>query len=391
MATTQNAEAPRSSGPVLLKIGDRWVNVAAWRQAHPGGAACLDRYKNQDATDAFFSLHSVEAIEKVARMKQMSPPEVLPAQPTAAAVSFREFRTKLEKDGWFERSWGWDSFYVGAILSLCLVGTLLADSFPLIATVLIGLAMQQAGWVAHDYVHGRGGVSFVLGRALGGLVNGFSAEWWSDKHNTHHVHTNQMGVDQDIANDPILHLWIPEPTKDVYFRRYQHIYYHVVYAFLYVSWRIQSFQWSWAHGSRMELMLMVVNYTWLFAILPLKVAVGSVLLGGLLVAEIVTATHQSEELIEEMSFNFVEDQFRTTRDVHFDNVFLNWLWGGMQFQLEHHLFPTMPKYRYQALVPLLQKWAKDNDIEYRASNAIDIFKLNFSTMKKYAAMLSHDE
>eukprot|EP01116_Phalansterium_solitarium_P016175 TRINITY_DN36_c0_g1_i1.p1 TRINITY_DN36_c0_g1~~TRINITY_DN36_c0_g1_i1.p1 ORF type:complete len:391 (+),score=133.43 TRINITY_DN36_c0_g1_i1:130-1302(+) len=384
MATTEDTS--KSSGPLLIKVGERWVNVSAWRKSHPGGAASLDRFHGQDATEAFFSLHSKEALAKLDRMKSVAAPAELPPSPNATTVAFRKFREQLEKDGWFERSWGWDMFYVGQILFLCTLGTMLSYSYPLIATVLIGLGMQQAGWVAHDYVHGRGGISFLLGRGLGGLVNGFSAEWWSDKHNTHHVHTNQMGVDSDIANDPILHLWIPAQSKDYFIRRYQHLYYHVVYAFLYVSWRIQSFQWSWAHTSRVELMLLSLNYTWLLGVLPLKVAIGSVLLGGFLVSEIVTATHQSEEIIDGPSYTFVEDQFRTTRDVHSDNVLFNYLWGGMQFQLEHHLFPTMPKYRYQALVPLLQKWARENGVEYRWSPAIEIFKMNFNTMKKFAAM-----
>ena len=79
----------------------------------------------------------------------------------------------------------------------------------------------------------------------------------------------------------------------------------------------------------MELFLISLNYLWL-ALLPLKVAIGSILVGGFLVAEIVTATHQSEEMFSEISFNFVEDQFATTRDVHMSSTFLNWLWGGMQ-------------------------------------------------------------
>ena len=58
--------------------------------------------------------------------------------------------------------------------------------------------MQQTGWLGHDYVHGRGDGCWKMGRLLGGVVNGFSSEWWSDKHNTHHVFPNYMGIDTDI-------------------------------------------------------------------------------------------------------------------------------------------------------------------------------------------------
>jgi hypothetical protein len=90
--------------------------------------------------------------------------------------------------------------------------------------------MEQAGWLGHDYVHGRGAGSWWLGRILvsdsgerklgpdmfstqGGVVNGFSSAWWSEKHNAHHVYPNLFGVDSDIANDPVFHLWYPEEHK----------------------------------------------------------------------------------------------------------------------------------------------------------------------------------
>jgi len=301
-------------------------------------------------------------------------------------IAFRELRSQLEKEGFFDRNWFWDAFYVLSILVLCGIGTLLANTNPIVATVLIGLGMQQGGWIGHDYVHGRGKACYVLGRLTGGLTNAFSSTWWSSKHNTHHVHTNQMGVDADIANDPILHLWIPDPSKEFPLRQYQHLYYHLVYTFLYASWRIQSFQWSWERRNKLELSLMVLNYLWLLT-LPVGVAIGSILCAGWLVAEIVTATHQSEEILPGISFNFIEDQFATTRDVHLDNAFGNWLWGGMQFQLEHHLFPTMPKYYYSSVVPRVKEFAKQNGLEYRVSPSGAIFQMNFMTMKKFAAPL----
>jgi len=374
----------KKEAPLLIKLQGKWVNVEIWKKVHPGGGMPLERFRGKDATDAFTSVHSQEALQMVDKMKGVNTPDLLePATP--ATLAFRTFRAKLEKEGCFDRVWIWDAFYISVISILVIIGSLISYTYPTVAICLIGLGMQQAGWIGHDYVHGRGKVSYILGRLVGGLWNGFSSEWWSSKHNKHHVHTNQVGVDDDIANDPILHLYIPSHDNDFPFRAYQHLYYHLVYAFLYVSWRIQSFQYAWANGYKMELFLMLLNYTWLL-ILPWKVSIGSVILGGWLVAEIVTATHQSEDMFPEASFNFVEDQFATTRDVHMNSIFLNWLWGGMQFQLIHHLFPTMPKYKYGGMVNRIQQFAKENGLEYRASGMIDILKMNYDTMKRYAAV-----
>ncbi len=56
----------------------------------------------------------------------------------------------------------------------------------------------------------------------------------------------------------------------------------------------------------------------------------------------------------------------------------------MQYQLEHHLFPTMPKYRYRSLRPLVQQWAVDNNMPYKAEPANAIIKRNYETLKMYA-------
>jgi len=379
-----------SSEPLFVKIGDKWYNLSAWRLSHPGGAQSLERFKNQDASDAFFSLHSVDAAKLLEKMKNVesSVPKGVIAnvnQSTPASIAFRKLRADLIKDGWFERSWFIDYFYIALLFVFAITGTYLSYSWPYLSAFLIGLAMQQAGWIGHDYVHGRGRMSKILGIAIGCIFNGFSSRWWSQKHNKHHVHTNQFGVDDDIQNDPILHLWIPDPEKDTPLRQYQHLYYHIVYSGLYVSWRIQSIQFNMEKPDKIEIFLMALNYLWLLC-LPLKVAVLSIFIGGFFVAEVVTATHQSEDIIEGLSYNFVEDQFRTTRDVETNIPFMNYFWGGMQYQLEHHLFPTMPRYRYPALRPKLKEWAKTAGVDYRTSDMFEIIVMNYQTMKKFAGV-----
>src|ERR1700733_5150711 len=102
------------------------------------------------------------------------------------------------------------------------------------------------------------------------------------------------GVDDDIANEPVFYLFYPDPANDTPLRKYQHLYMVPAYSFLYVSWRIQSLQYAYKHANMKEMALICANYAWL-AMLPPIVAIGSVLLGGLLVAIVVTASHQSEE------------------------------------------------------------------------------------------------
>jgi len=378
-----------------LFINGQWYDLTQWQHIHPGGSEILQHLNGRDATDAFYSLHSEEAIQRLSRLKPCSShliQSILPTiEPTKLTLSFRELRKKLIDDKYFNRSIVWELFYHLSVYFLCLFGTFCYFywGYNLLAILAIGFGMQQAGWIGHDYAHGRGTWMRWLCRTLTGCINAFSPTWWSHKHNTHHVYTNNIGIDTDIANDPVFHLFFPSKDKDVWFRSYQHWYFLPVYSFLYLSWRWQSLQHSFYTTKYLELTFMLLNYIWLY-MLGWQVALGSILLGGLLVASIVTATHQSEEMLIDSSHSFIETQFITTCDAHCDNFFMEWLWGGMQYQLEHHLFPTIPKYKYACIRPIIQKWAKENGIEYRCESVWTIWRRNYLTLKHFASQITNN-
>ena len=377
-----------------LFINGQWYDLTQWQNVHPGGTEILQNLNGRDATDAFYAIHSDEALKRLSRLKPCSSIHIEsmlpPVQPTKATVSFRKLRENLINDGYFKRSIPWEIFYHLSVYSLCLLGTFCHFywGYNLLAILAIGFGMQQAGWIGHDYAHGRGKWMQWLCRTLTSSVNAFSPTWWSHKHNTHHVYTNNIGIDTDVANDPVFHLFFPSKDNDVWFRAYQHWYFAPVYSLLYLSWRWQSFQHSFNTSKYSELMLMLPNYIWLY-MLGWQVALGSILVGGFLVAGIVTATHQSEEMLIDSRHPFVETQFLTTCDARCDNFFMEWLWGGMQYQLEHHLFPTMPKYKYAKLRPIIQKWAKENNIEYRIESVWAIWRRNYLTLKHFACQTTN--
>merc|ERR1712146_768855 len=79
--------------------------------------------------------------------------------------------------------------------------------------------------------------------------------------------------------------------------------------------------------------------------------------------------------------DFVESQFRSTRDFECSNPLFEYLSGGMNYQL-HHLFPTMPRYRYPKLVPILKQWAKEQGLEFRVDTDVNILKRNLELLKE---------
>merc|ERR1712216_1075313 len=80
-------------------------------------------------------------------------------------------------------------------------------------------------------------------RGFGALTNGFSAEWWQNKHNMHHSFTNIDGRDGDIKLEPLYFLQSPEVTgrpDNPAMRKWQHWYGYPLYAFTYALWRRHS-------------------------------------------------------------------------------------------------------------------------------------------------------
>ena len=370
-----------------MRIGSTWYDLQRWRAAHPAGTHWIDGFRGRDATDVFEAFHSDAAAASVKRLPRLAAGTPAPDAPAPSEVTlaFRDLRAELVAKGWFRRSYWQEAGTLAPCIALYAAGTALARRVSWLATVLLALGSTAAGWIAHDYVHGRGAFCALM-RPFGAVMNGHSATWWSNKHNLHHACTNEVGVDEDIMSDPFFFLWPPDPMRDSQFRGSQHLYALPVYSILFALWRFNSIKTVAAHGRRLwpQALALGVNYLWMGACLPLPVAVGHILLSGLMTATIVTVSHQAEDLLHEPSHDWVAQQIRTTRDAVTSNPFSEWLWGGMQYQLEHHLFPTMPRYRYPALVPKVRALCEAHGLEYRVDSELGVLRRNFGLLRRVA-------
>lgn len=388
------APPPRKS--LDVRIHGVWYDLTGWRKAHPAGDHWIDWYDGRDATEVMDGFHSEKARKMYARLPKSKPETVAQLEPTVPAdsktqVAFRKLFDELEKDGWWNRDLKHEAKLLGIWGSLVGVGAFLGKSNPLVSTVLLSLSMTAAGWLGHDYIHGVDKVADKL-RNFAALAAGLLPVWWSDKHNKHHALTNEQGCDEDIATDPFLFQWAPSPENDNPIRKIQHWIFYIPFSFLFALWRIDSLKVAISSvrqkrpGSKPGLYSLLIHYTWLFALFPIRVWLPSIFASGLLSALIVTPTHQSEEMFDEYQADWVTAQFQSTRSAVMTNPFSEWLWGGMQYQLEHHLFPSMPRSKYPALRKVLQKFAIDNKVPggYRESGEFEILLMNWKLYRDVA-------
>lgn len=381
-----------------IRIHGEWYDLSGWRKAHPAGSHWIDWYDGRDATEVMDGFHSEKARTMWQRLPKSSPEvaaqlEKNTVPDSTTQVNFRKLFNELEEEGWWKRDMVHEYTLLGIWVSVVAGAVFTAHSVPALSIMLTGLAMTNAGWLGHDYIHGVDKFSDKM-RLFVAAAGGLGPTWWSDKHNKHHALTNEMGVDEDIATDPFLFAWAPSPENDSPLRKIQHWIFFIPFSFMFALWRVDTMKVIVSAveekrpNAKKELWALLTHYFVMLTILPFNVWVPAVFVSGLMSALIVTPTHQSEEFFEDYQPDFVTAQFMSTRNAVMTNPFSEWLWGGMQYQLEHHLFPSMPRSKYPKLRERLIKFANDNNIPggYRESGEFEILKMNWDTYRKVANM-----
>jgi len=372
-----------------VRIDDEWYDLSRWRKAHPAGTHWIDLYKDRDATEVMYGFHSDKAMDMMKRLpKAKTVPEGV-APMSTETMNFRKWRADLVEQGWWKREWKHEAFNLGSWAVWLTAGIMLAQfqvlHMQFLAATVLGISNTIAGWLSHDYVHGRGKFADFM-RPFGHICGGMSPTWWSDKHNTHHARTNEVGIDEDVATDPALFLWAPDPKNDVPWRKYQGMYLPAPMSLLFLIWRYDSIRVAIERRDVKEMLGLALHYAFMFTFVSPLTFLGAIFISGFMTATITTVTHQSEEMFFGEEPEFVHGQFRSTRDAVCSNPFSEWLWGGMQYQLEHHLFPTMPRYKYPKLVPLVKKFAEENNLDFRITNEWELLKLNVDNYKRVAQL-----
>lgn len=374
---------------------DLWVvingiayDVTDFSKTHPGGATTLLGVGGRDATDAFENYHSARTTELLLPSYAVGRVTDPPAVPPAVA-DFRELRQSLLARGLYATEW---RFYLRlgtwlATLYCSALGALLLGQsmgVRMFGAMLMGAFWQQLAGLGHDL--GHSGVSHrfqrdhALGSALAALM-GISTTWWKRSHNTHHVVCNSIEHDPDIQTMPLIAV-----SSSIFLRPFYSSYYRKMYAmdeacrtmvsyqhlFLYPlmavarftlykhSWRTIFFPRPHEPYSKhtpyrnLEAGALVAFATWvLWVSWCMPSWVESVLwvllshaVAGILHVQIIIS-HWAMATYEGRPQNNPEDewyrtQLATTMDV-LTPTWLDWIHIGLQFQIEHHLYPRVPR------------------------------------------------
>lgn len=356
----------------MLTVDGVAYDVSGFAPRHPGGARVLQRMQGRDATDAFYALHPPRAHGLL---------RGLPRAHGAAARSegalqraLREVDRGMRADGWYEPAY---AFYgklgVGLALLFACAVALTARGAWVSGALATAAFWQQAAGLGHDLGH-----SSVFRRREHNLragswlsaVTGLSSVWWRDDHFTHHLECNSVEGDPNIQHLPFFAVAESffAPTVSAYHQREtsmgpvarwlvrrQH---WLFYPLMAVA-RFQLYALGVAHllrrpdepHARTEL-AGVAAFLCGVAALALRqpswaAAAGWVLLShaaaGVLHVQIVLS-HWAMAVrpADAAPVDWFTHTLQTTMDVTTD---YDWLHLGLQYQIEHHMFPRLPRPR----------------------------------------------
>ena len=298
--------------------------------------------------------------------------------------------------------------------AIIIYGTLIffkMNALPaLLLCALLGFVFASIGFgVMHDANHGSYSTKPWLNDTLGLTANalGASSFFWKQKHNIiHHTYTNVDGIDDDIAKSPIIRQC--ETQKWVPAHKIQHLYLLPIYALSSIFWlffmdftkyftrKIYTTEaWKLTPKNHFIFWVTKILYFTFYMIIPAIVWGFGPWLLGFMVLHIVmgitlSLTFQLAHVVENTEFENValdetkhvetawaEHEVRTSSNFAMNNPVVSWFVGGLNFQIEHHLFPKVSHVHYPAISKIVMEKCKEFNLPYN----------KYDTM--FGAMASH--
>lgn len=265
--------------------------------------------------------------------------------------------------------------------------------------VLMGIGVAGIGTsVMHDSNHGaytnNKVVTLLFGKLLN-IIGGYDRNWRIQHNILHHTYTNVDGLDEDI--DAGIFLRMSPNTKRLRFHKYQHLYAWVLYGIMNLYWVIAKdykalFKYAkngllkkekiTLRGALTELTIYKIIYFGYMIALPIlfaNVAWYHVVLGfvamqmvaGFLLACIFQLAHVMEtseyplpKEDKKMENSWAVHQLLNTTNFAPNNKLLSWYIGGLNYQIEHHLFPQICHIHYPKLSKIVAEVARQHNVPY---------------------------
>ena len=272
----------------------------------------------------------------------------------------------------------------------------------LLSVIVMSIGLAGIGLsVMHDANHGAYAKTKWINTVIGYSLNlvGANAFNWKIQHNVlHHTYTNVQDEDEDISHRGILRMTPHSPWKSIY--RYQHLYAWFLYGLMTIAWmavkdferlfRYQKNGLAKKHTTDIKkewailifTKLIYVSYIFVLPLVLTSLAWWQVIIGifmmhyiaGFMLAIIFQPAHvidgsefplpDNNQVLEN---NWAIHQLRTTTNFGNKSRWFSWYVGGLNFQIEHHLFPNICHVHYRNIATIVRNTAFDFGLPYKST------------------------
>jgi len=315
----------------------------------------------------------------------------------ASGSDFAVLRRRITAAGLLDRRPGYYLARIGGV-ALAFAGgwaafVAIGDSWwQLLVAVFLAVVSVQIALVAHDLAHrqvfrGRR-ASEIAGRIAGNLCIGMSYGWWMDKHTRHHANPNHEGLDPDVLPDVLV--WTKQQASASrgivrFIGRWQAFFFFPLLMLegfnVHVSGVRGLLRGTSMRHRGLEAVLLFTNFA-VFLAAPLIVLspgkavlfilVHQVLFGGYLGCTFAPNHKGMPTVTDEDRLDFLRRQVLTSRNVRGSRL-VDVALGGLNHQIEHHLFPNMPAPNLRRAQPMVRAYCAEIGVSYEQTGLVDSY------------------
>src|SRR5581483_1553305 len=323
---------------------------------------------------------------------------------------YTELKLLIRQKGLLDRQVSYYTFQISLIagllvLSLAFLLILRNSWLQFLNAAFLAFISTQICFIGHDACHRQifhqPQRNDWLGLILGNLLLGFSRAWWTNKHNLHHGKPNQLDLDPDIEIPLLAFSEEQARTRQGFPRfvvKYQAYFFVPLLTVEAFHMQFHSIQFLVRERPRyrgIEMLLLGIHFilypVLLFSLLGPWWAILFILihqaLSGIYLGLSFAANHKGMLILDkENQMDFLRQQVLTTRNLK-AHALTDFVFGPLGCQIEHHLFPGMPRNKLREAATIVQTFCQERSIAYYESGVFQSYREIFQHLHQVGAPL----
>jgi fatty acid desaturase len=324
----------------------------------------------------------------------------------AASSDYAVLKRRVQAAGLLERE---SRFYIRSIvgkmtlLAASLTVFVILRSHPWVAlpnAVVLAIIFGQLGFQLHDAGHRQmfqsQHANVVVGLLTADLLLGMSYGWWVDKHNRHHANPNHVDMDPDIGPGVISYseeqALASRGVRRFIAKHQAGLFFPLLLGLAWaMHWKSLVFLRHRSHYQRLEVALIALHAVLFVGFLVLVlgpswaviVVVVQQCCGGFYLASVFAANHKGMPQVSGR-VDHLRRQVLTSRNVRSNPLTDVW-YGALNYQIEHHLFPTMSRNRVAAAHGIVRQFCEERGIAYTETSVLQSYREILSFLHEVGA------